>query len=56
MSKITNKFDSKLLDIKKEINEEIGNLKNNRIHYTTNNHIQKNNKSCEKFIKIKKQI
>ena len=48
MSKITNKkFDNRTLGIKQEINEEIGHLKNDRIHYT-NNHIQKNTKSKEK--------
>ena len=37
MSKITNsnKFDNKKLGINKEINEKIGQLKNNRIHYTS---------------------
>ena len=49
MSKTTtnNKFDNKNLGINREINEEIGQLKNNRIHYTTNQ--QKNNKSKEKL-------
>ena len=48
MSKIiNNKFDAKTLGIKKEINEEIGKLKNNRIHYT-NNHNPKMTKSKEK--------
>jgi hypothetical protein len=42
-----NKFDNKNLGINHEINEEIGQLKNNRIHYTTNQ--QKNNKSKEKL-------
>ena len=44
---INNKFDNKNLGINHEINEEIGQLKNNRIHYTTNQ--QKNNKSKEKL-------
>ena len=50
MSKIinNNKFDNKSLGINREINEEIGQLKNNRIHYTSNQ-IQKNNKSKEKL-------
>ena len=50
MSKIinNNKFDNKLLGINREINEEIGQLKNNRIHYTSNQ-IQKNTKSKEKI-------
>ena len=39
-----NKFDNKALGINREINEEIGQLKNNRIHYTSNQS-QKNNKS-----------
>ena len=42
-----NKFDNKNLGINHEINEEIEQLKNNRIHYTTNQ--QKNNKSKEKL-------
>ena len=49
MSKIitSNKFDNKSLGINREINEEIGQLKNNRIHYTTNQNL-KNSKSREK--------
>jgi len=49
MSKIinSNKFDNKTLGINQEINEEIGQLKNNRIHYTSNQNI-KNSKSREK--------
>ena len=43
-----NKFDNKALGINREINEEIGQLKNNRIHYTSNQS-QKNNKSREKL-------
>ena len=42
-----NKFDNKALGINREINEEIGQLKNNRIHYTTNQNL-KNSKSREK--------
>ena len=49
MSKVitSNKFDNKSLGINREINEEIGQLKNNRIHYTTNQNL-KNSKSREK--------
>ena len=49
MSRITNsnKFDNKKLGIKKEINEEIGQLKNHRIHYTSSQNL-KNTKSREK--------
>ena len=49
MSKITNsnKFDNKKLGINKEINEEIGQLKNHRIHYTSSQNL-KNTKSREK--------
>ena len=49
MSKIitSNKFDNKSLGINREINEEIGQLKNNRIHYTSNQNL-KNSKSREK--------
>ena len=48
MSKIiNNKFDAKTLGIKKEINEEIGKLKNNRIHKT--------NKQKKKMIKNKEK-
>lgn len=49
MSKYINKkkFDNKTLGIKQEINEEIGQLKNNRIHYTSSQNL-KNNKSKEK--------
>jgi hypothetical protein len=42
-----NKFDNKALGINREINEEIGQLKNNRIHYTSNQNL-KNSKSREK--------
>ena len=49
MSKVitSNKFDNKSLGINREINEEIGQLKNNRIHYTSNQNL-KNSKSREK--------
>ena len=49
MTKIitSNKFDNKSLGINREINEEIGQLKNNRIHYTSNQNL-KNSKSREK--------
>ena len=50
MSKIinNNKFENKSLGINREINEEIGQLKNNRIHYTSNQ-VQKHNKSKDKL-------
>ena len=49
MSKIISnkKFDNKTLGINQEINEEIGQLKNNRIHYTSNQNLKKT-KSREK--------